>query len=59
MTLGLAYFGKHNPDEAFKQFEQVNQLNPKIALNHYYLARVRLARRHRHDSPRGGRGAIE
>ena len=44
ILLGLAYLGKYNTAEAIKQFEQVNQINPKIAEGHYYRARALLAR---------------
>ena len=44
MLLGLAYLGKYDTAQAIKQFEQVNQINPKNAAGHYYRARALLAR---------------
>src|SRR2546428_14055529 len=44
ILLGLAHLGKYNTVEAIKQFEQVNQINPSIAVGHYYRARALLAR---------------
>jgi tetratricopeptide (TPR) repeat protein len=44
MMLGLARAGKRNFDQAVKEFEQARRLAPRLAINHYHLARVLQAR---------------
>ncbi|HXH83889.1 MAG TPA: tetratricopeptide repeat protein [Candidatus Tectomicrobia bacterium] len=44
MLLGQAHLAQHRVDDAIREFEQVNRLNPKIATNHLLLGRARRAR---------------
>src|SRR5262249_46589351 len=38
--LGQAYLGKYRTAEAIAQFQRAIELNPKMALNHYFLGRA-------------------